>query len=115
MNDYNKKVNCDYIEMKKLDDCICRHNCFTEKEMDLNDLKELKKQVSDIILCVRSEVLFDDEELRGNNHYVVLDEIKENSIVLVSPGKTVFYKVVFPVDYFMSLIKDNGQWIIGVG
>ena len=83
--------------------------------MDLNDLKELKKQVSDIILCVRSEVLFDDEELRGNNHYVVLDEIKENSIVLVSPGKTVFYKVVFPVDYFMSLIKDNGQWIIGVG
>lgn len=115
MNDYRNKVNCDHIDMKKLEDCICRHNCFNEKEMDLNDIRELKKQVSDIILCVRSEVLFNDEEFRGNNHYVVLDEIKENSVVLVSPGKEVFYKVVFPADDFMSLIKDNGQWIIGVG
>lgn len=115
MNDYKNKVNADYIEMKKLDDCICRHNCFVEKEMDFNDIRELKKQIRNIILCVRSEVLFHDEEFRGNNHYVVLDEIKENSVVLVSPGKEVFYKVVFPVDYFMSLIKDNGQWMIGAG
>lgn len=115
MNDYKNKVNYDCIEMKRLDDCIGRHNCFIEKEMDLPVIRELKKQVNDIILCVRSDVLFNDEEFRGNHHYVVLEEIKENSVALVSPGKEAFYKVIFPVDYFMSLIKDNGQWIIGVG
>ena len=94
---------------------IAHGGMFKEQKITINDLKEKLEEYRWIILCLKSEILFNDKKLAKNNHFVILESIEEQAVRIISPGVHKFYCVYLSSDKLIEAIQENGQWLLCVG
>lgn len=124
VNYYNSKLMCDYVkgcipekfEVKDIiEDCNKKGIEIKEHKFDFEELINRKNNSKWMIMCLQSEILFDDEKLVGSNHVVIVDKIDEELVWIISPGKKDIYKMYINRKKFELSYLNNGQWIIWVG
>lgn len=113
MNDYIHKVNMDCEPLKMMTEYIASHNSVEELLIDVENLKCLNNNYNNLIFCVDSKIIFQDDSLCGN-HFVILKFLNDRYVDLISPGKNLFFEMRISIERFMNSIKGNGQWVIGV-
>lgn len=124
VNYYNSQLMRDYVKgcipkKFKVDDIIkdCNNKGIEIKELkyDYEALIDRKKNSKWLIMCLQSEILFEDDKLAGSNHVVIVDKIDEEFVWIISPGKRDIYKMYIHRKKFELSYLNNGQWIIWVG
>ena len=113
MNDYgeNRIPNGEYVK-KAIDSFLDLGGTMTEKEFAIDDVIEYKRKSKWVILNLRSDILFNDLSLKGNNHFVILESCEPEISVIISPGRTDIFRISLETDVLMHAMRGNGQWIL---
>lgn len=120
---YNSRLMRDYYNPDKPNDdyalqCVQEYvnhdGVIVEEKMSARAIRKYSEKCMWLILCLRSDVLFRDDSLAGNNHYVLLDRMLDKGVYIISPGRENFYRIYLANEVLMDALDGNGQWILGV-
>lgn len=115
MNDFyqnllpdNTKMHLLISEFMRTEETIC------EQEVVIEDLTDMVKKSRWIILLEKSDVFFNDINMEGQNHFVIVQEVYEDQAIVISPGKTELCSRNIDISKIIQGISNNGQWILRV-
>lgn len=116
---YNSRLMLDFYKKvlpSNIDVTVCEYiksnGEISEKFVTYTVLQQMFKENKWVLLCLRSDILFDDDRKKDNNHYVVLNEVEDNEVSLVVPGKNKIYIKYITKENLMNALIGNGQWIL---
>lgn len=120
---YNSRLMQDYYNTEVPNDnyalqCVQRYidlqGVILEKKVTIESIKIYSEKYQWMILCLRSDIIFRDEEFMGSNHFVLLDTVFDQGVYIISPGKENFYRIFLTNETLMAALDENGQWILGM-
>lgn len=115
MEDYYLQSCRDKEISDAIDNYLSDGGTIRDKEAGINLLSQYTEQYEYVILNARSDILFDDKNMTGQNHYIILEAVYDGTAVIISPGRQRIFRRWITAESLMNMINGNGQWRLLIG
>lgn len=122
---YNSKLYCDYKEFgysnldfegfKSIYDALSNNILIEEKKLDSNEIKNELMRSKFMILCVKSSIFNNDNQMDGG-HFIILLKTNNNGLIkVINPIKDKYEIKYLSDNFLIDCCKEYGSWRILIG